>query len=443
MSTRSLKNSIEVFARAEKTHSAGVSSSTRGRKVGWYPVPPVIERGEGAYLIDVDGNQYIDYLGAHGAVVLGHNPEPVVNAVTRAIQQRGALFALPYDLEYKVSEKLTAYVPSLEKVKFSNSGSEACHYAVRLARAFTGKTKILKFEGHYHGWTDVLHYSYHPALDDAGPDEEPKTVAECPGMVPEFSNSVVAIQWNDPDALVRAVSRYKDELAAIITEPIMGNSGIILPKPGYLELLRQVTRDNKIMLIFDEVITGFRGNVGGAQADLGVIPDITVLAKALGAGFVVSAYGGSDEVMQGLSEETFMHGGTFNSNVVAMAATLANLTEVGTPGFFDKMKQRCWKLSDGIQKIFSGAGVPVFIHRYGSMFTPFFSKTDVFNYRDVVRNVNQKAHSAFHRALIERGVIIYPFYVSRWYISAAHSDTDIQNTLDRVADSVNEVKAAF
>ncbi len=432
-----------MLDRARQTVAAGVSSRTRGVKAGWYPEPLFIDHAEGAYLFDVDGNQYIDYMCGQGPLILGHRPQPVIDAVVQTLQERGTMFGLSYDLEYEAAEKITEHIPSMQKIKFSNTGSEACHYAVRLARAVTGKNKILKFEGHFHGWMDVVYFSYHPPIAQAGPQSAPCTIAESTG-IPEQSNDLVIVApWNDADALAALIERHKDELAAVIAEPVMGNCGVIAPQPGYLEAVRELTRANGILLIFDEIITGFRCALGGAQSVLQVIPDITVIAKAMGAGFPVSAYGGSDEVMQTLIDEAMPHGGTYNSNLMAIAAVKATITELERPGFYEQLIGNTTLLADGVRAIFTDMGIPVFIHQFGAHFTPIFATRDVYNYREFVQHASQPAYTALHRALIERGVLIYPSHKTRWYVSAAHSTADIQNTLDRVYDSVAEIKAAL
>ncbi|RIK34125.1 MAG: aspartate aminotransferase family protein, partial [Chloroflexi bacterium] len=273
--------SYELFQRAQKVVAGGVTSIVRGTSAGWLPYPPMIQRGDGSHLYDVDENEYIDYVMGHGPLILGHRPRNVSQAVAEAILAYGNLFALPYELEQVTANKIRDRFPSMELVKFSNSGSEATHYAVRLARAITGRDKIIKFEGQYHGWTDATEYSYHPAIKDLGPRTAPRTIPAAAGTPMEYARLVLTQPWNDADLLRKTLRDHRGEIAAIITEPIMANCGVIPPAPGYLKFLREATREHDILLIFDEVITGLRAARGGAQELYDVKPDITVLAKAL------------------------------------------------------------------------------------------------------------------------------------------------------------------
>lgn len=431
--------SAELFERAQESIAGGVTSVVRGTSAGWLPYPPMIARGDGSHLYDVDENEYIDYVLGHGPLILGHRPRAVTQAVVEAIQEYGNMFALPYEMEQRVAEKIRERIPSMELVKFSNSGSEATHYAVRLARAITGRDKIIKFEGQYHGWTDATEYSYHPAVKDLGPRTSPRTIPAAAGTPMEYARFVITQPWNDPEILQKTIRDHRGEIAAIITEPIMANCGVIPPASGYLQFLREITRGNDILLIFDEVITGMRASRGGAQELYGVRPDVTVLAKALGAGFAVAAYGGSRAVMEPVARDDILHAGTYNANVVAMSAAYATLNELDKPNTYEHLELVSDKLATGIQDIFERAGIPVQVQRVASFFQIYFSSKPIREYRDAAQYADLVKFRRLQRALRVRGVLIYPNGLGRWFVSTAHTNEDIEATLNAVEDSVGDL----
>lgn len=431
--------SAELFQRAQGSIAGGVTSITRGTTIGWRPYPPFIQRGDGARLYDVDENEYIDYVLGHGPLILGHRPREVTQAVVRAVQEYGALFALPHELEQKVAEKIRTHMPSMELVKFCNSGSEATHYAVRLARAVTGRDKIVKFEGQYHGWTDATEYSYHPAVKDLGPRTSPRTIPAAAGTPMELARFVITQPWNDPEILAKTVRDHRHEIAAIITEPVMANCGVITPRAGYLEFLRQITRENDILLIFDEVITGLRVSLGGAQEAYGVRPDITVVGKALGAGFPVAAYGGSREVMEPVARDEVLHAGTFNGNLVAMSAAYATVCELEKTGIYDRLESLGDKLARGANEILTRAGHTVQVQRVSSFFQIYFSPTPIREYRDAAQNADLAKFRTLHQGLRVRGVLVYPYGLGRWFLSTAHTQTDVDKTLMALEDAAKEI----
>lgn len=430
--------SAELFARAQESIAGGVTSVVRGTSAGWLPYPPMIQRGDGSHLYDVDENEYIDYVLGHGPLILGHRPPNVTQAVVQALVECGNMFALPYELEQRVAVKIQDRFPSMELVKFSNSGSEATHYAVRLARALTGRDKIVKFEGQYHGWTDATEYSYHPALKDLGPRTSPRTIPAAAGTPMEYARLVITQPWNDADILRRTLRDHRGEIAAIITEPIMANCGVIPPAPGYLQFLRQVTRENDILLIFDEVITGLRASRGGAQELYDVKPDITVLAKALGAGFGVAAYGGSRAVMEPVARDEILHAGTYNANVVAMSAAYATLDELDRPGTYEHLERVSDKLASGIHEIMQRAGIPVSVQRVASFFQVYFSPQPIREYRDAAQYADLLRFRKFQIALRRRGVLIYPNGLGRWFLSTAHTNSDVEATLNAIEDAIGD-----
>ncbi len=283
-------------------------------------------------MYDVDGNAYIDYLLGLGPMILGHRPPKVTAAVVELIQNRGTVFALPTAQEALLAQKIIAAVPSVEQVRLCNTGTEAVLYAMRLARAFTGREKIIRFEGMYHGFSDGVYWSKHPQLDEAGPDRHPVAVPQGPGMSKALAENLIILPWNDVDALQAAVAREGDDIAAILTEPVMCNTGCILPEPGYLAAMRDIAQARGIVLIYDEVITGFRLGFGGAQGIYGIKPDVSVFAKGMGGGFPVAALGGRRDIMELVAEGTVSMAGTYSANGIAVAAANAALDELGAPG---------------------------------------------------------------------------------------------------------------
>lgn len=430
--------SAELFASAQESIAGGVTSVVRGTSAGWLPYPPMIQRGDGSHLYDVDENEYIDYVLGHGPLILGHRPGQVTQAVAEAILEYGNMFALPYQMEQQVAEKIRDRFPSMELVKFSNSGSEASHYAVRLARAITGRDKIIKFEGQYHGWTDATEYSYHPAVKDLGPRTSPRTIPAAAGIPMDYARLILTQPWNDADILRKTIRDHRGEIAAIITEPIMANCGVIPPMDGYLKFLRDITRENDILLIFDEVITGLRASRGGAQQLYDIKPDITILAKALGAGFAVAAYGGSRAVMEPVARDEILHAGTYNANVVAMSAANATLDQLDQPGTYEQLERVTAKLANGIQDIFNQNNITAHIQRVASFFQIYFSPKPIREYRDAAQYADLTKFRKFQVALRKRGVLIYPNGLGRWFVSTAHTNSDIEATLEAVQDSIGE-----
>src|SRR5271155_4653923 len=287
------RRSGELFTEASRVIPGGAGSSARTVKFGWKPYPPFMAEGYGSRLRDVDGHEYVAYLLGLGPMILGHRHPAVTPAVSSAVSELGPCFGLPYELEIEAARKVTEAVPGVELVRFSNSGSEVVGTAVRLARAHTGRRPIIPLAGHYHGWQDTVYWSHHVDPELAGPDRRPRPIPSGPGVPAELEATLIVLTWNDPDSFVAVMEERGDQVAAVITEPAVFNTGCILPEPGYLELLREQTRRHGALLIFDEVITGFRFARGGAQEYFGVTPDLTTMAKGLGGGFPVAAIGGS------------------------------------------------------------------------------------------------------------------------------------------------------
>ena len=441
--TYSTTRSQAAYLAAQDVIAGGVNSGARGPGAGWVPGPPVAARGQGSHLWDVDGNEYIDYLLALGPMIHGHAHPEITEAVTRAIHEIGTMFALPYELEATAARKIVEAVPSVELVRFGNSGTEVVLHATRLARAWTGRDVVVRFEGQYHGWADQLEWSHHPDLAAAGPRLRPIALPGSPGIPGVIGQTLAVLPWNDQDAVEQLVAEQGDRIAAILTEPIMGNTGVIPPRPGYLRFLREITAAHGIVLIFDEVITGFRVALGGGQGYYGVIPDLTTMAKALGGGFPVAALGGKREIMDQVSDGHVLHAGTYNANTVAIASASASLDVLAKPGTHERLFARSERLTKGMTGIFERAGVPVQMQGVGPMFQFWFSETPIVDYRDAARHLNSPKYAALARALHERGVLVHPSNIELWFVSTVHTDADIDATLQAFEDAVAATRSTL
>lgn len=430
-----LSRSKRMYERACKFISGGVNSAMRG---AMKPFPIFFERGEGSKIYDVDGNEYIDYTLSFGPLILGHSPANVINAVREQLD-KGWIYGAQHELEIKLSEKLTQIIPCAELIRYSNTGTEAVQTALRLARAYTGKNKIVKFEGHYHGWADNILISYHPELEEAGSMESPYSVLTSSGQVESVLKDIIIIPWNNLEILEEAVEKHKDEIAGIITEPMMCNSGVIYPAKGYLEGLRRIATENKIVLIFDEVITGFRLTLGGAQKYFNVIPDIAVFGKAMAAGFPISSITGKRDIMNLITQGKVIHAGTFNSNPISIAAAYATVTELekNNGEVYKHISSLGKKLKEGIEKIVEEVGLPALLQGPGPMFHLFFThRKSVNHYRDYLDS-DMETYGRFIEYLLHEGILSLSRGI--WYISAAHSDEDIDGTLEVVRKGIKHL----
>lgn len=428
--------SAALYQKACGPIPAGVNSTARATWSGWDPYPLFVERGAGAYLYDVDGNAYIDYLLGLGPMILGHCPPQVTAAVVEQIQNRGTVFALPTAQEALLAQKIIAAVPSVEQVRLCNTGTEAVIYAVRLARAFTGREKIIRFEGMYHGFSDGVYWSKHPHLDEAGPDRNPVAIPQGPGMSKALAQNLIILPWNDIDALQEAVAREGDAIAAILTEPVMCNTGCILPEPGYLAAMRDIAQARGIVLIYDEVITGFRLGFGGAQGIYGIKPDISVFAKGLGGGFPVAALGGRRDIMKLVAQGTVSMAGTYSANGIAVAAANAALDQLGVPGMYEALFARCARFYSGLSAIFARHGLPAYVVGLGPVLQVWFAHKPIRNYRDAARYADHDIFRRWWEGMLERDVLFHPGAFENLFVSFAHSDADIDRTLvaaDQVA----------
>ena len=438
---RRTARSASLYPQACELIPAGVNSTARARFSGWDPYPLFVDRGSGAHLFDVDGNRYIDYLLGLGPMLLGHRPPGVTAAVVRAISERGTVFALPTADEMRLAQQIVAAVPSVEQVRLCNTGTEAVIYALRLARTFTGRQKIVRFEGMYHGFGDGVYWSKHPALEDAGPDERPVPVAQGPGVPAAIAEQLIILPWNDLPALRAALERHGTGIAAVLTEPVMCNTGCILPEPGYLEAMRELTAAHGIVLIYDEVITGFRLHLAGAQGLYGIKPDLTVFAKGLGGGFPVAALGGRRDIMQLAADGTVSIAGTYTANTIAVAAALAALEELRVPGMYERLNGLCEQLYAGLERCFHDAGIPAHVVGLGPVMQVWFSREPIRNYRDAVRHASHTLFRRWWEGMLEQGVLFHPHAFENLFVSFAHSHADVEATLAAARRVLADMKA--
>ena len=404
--------------------AGGVSSQARGAAK---PIPLFFESASGSHLTDVDGRTYIDYALAWGPLILGHGHPAVVEAVERQLK-KFVIVGAQNELEIKVAEKICQMVPCAELVAFSSTGSEVVQMALRVARAFTGRLKFIRFEGHYHGWHDNVLAGSRPQRVDGNWQNLPYTE----GANPAAAAEVIALSWNDLPGLEAILRARGNEIAAIITEPILCNCSCLMPAPGFLAGVRELATRHGVVLIFDEVITGFRIAPGGAQAHYGIIPDLTTLGKAVAGGLSLSAVAGKREIMNLIAQRRVLHGGTFNGHPLALAASLATLEtlDANDGAVLQKIRKTGEALKEGIRKLALEAEIPVLINGFGAAFhVSFTRRTAMSNYRDTL-DADLRARDVFLSALVEAGV--YPLPDGRWYTSVAHTEEDVATTLAAV-----------
>ncbi|MBI3333764.1 MAG: glutamate-1-semialdehyde 2,1-aminomutase [Candidatus Omnitrophica bacterium] len=408
------------WRKARRVLAGGVNSPVRSfSAVGSSPF--FVDRGEGPYLWDVEGKRYLDYVGSWGALILGHRHPAVMRAVAGALRN-GTCFGTPTPQETALAEAITGAFPSMEQVRFVSSGTEAVMSAIRLARAKTSRSKVLKFEGAYHGHADSL-------LARAGSGMFTLGLPSSPGVPLHVAADTISVSFNGLKGVAEAVRRHRREIACLIVEPVMANSGLIPPEPGFLEGLRRLTREEGIVLIFDEVITGFRLCYGGAQKLYGVEPDLTVLGKAIGGGFPVGAYGGGRKLMGLLSPAGPVYqAGTLSGHPVAMAAGLATLEALRRPGVYRRLNERAGQLKKGLLALSQRAGVPAAVHQTGGLLTLFFSKAAPRNAAQAKRS-DSRRYARYFRRMLKEGVYLPPSSFEAWFISAAHGRRQIDETL--------------
>ena len=421
-----------LYERACKVMPGGVNSPVRAfRAVGSTPV--FIERGEGPYIYDADGKRYIDYVGSWGPLILGHAHPAVVEAVTE-VARKGFSFGAPTALECELAELVVSLVPSIEKIRMVNSGTEAVMSAIRLARGFTGRDIVIKFAGCYHGHVDGL-------LIAAGSGPATFGHPTTPGVPEGYAKNTLVVPYNDLDAVKAAADAHADNLACIILEPVAGNMGVVPPSDGFLQGLRDICDATGALLVFDEVITGFRVGLGGAQELYGVTPDLTTLGKILGGGFPVGAFGGRAEIMNQLSPDGAVYqAGTLSGNPVAMAAGLATLRELTKPGVYDRLSETAARLGRLTQDAARDAGVTVTTTRVGSMMGLFFARGPIRSFDDVSKCDTALFAKYFH-ALLERGVYIAPSQFEAGFVSLAHTDEIIDETAHCVREALSRMSS--
>jgi glutamate-1-semialdehyde 2,1-aminomutase len=428
MSLNSFERSRRAMSEGARHLAGGASSNFR---LGVSPTPLVIERGEGPYVVDIDGNRLIDYYAALGPMILGHNPPAVREAVIRQLE-RGVLYAAQTELEFEAAELVCRLVPCAERVRFVSSGTEAVQAALRLARAATGRSKIVKFEGHYHGWMDNILWSVHPSAEDSGPADAPRRVGASAGQDELAGANTDILGWNDLEAVVARLERR--DVAALIMEPAMCNSSVIAPRAGYLEGVRDACTRTGTILIFDEVITGFRLGIGGAQGRFGVTPDLCTMGKALANGFPVAAVAGRGDILDQLAAGGVLHGGTYNAHPTGMAATVATLTALAEGSAYAAIERSGRRLMEGIAGLLRDHQVVANVQGFPGIFHVAIGTSDpIANFRDS-RWASKPAYVQLTTALLERGV--RALERGSWFMSAAHDEAVIDRTLAIVEDAI-------
>lgn len=412
--------SQEIFASAQNLMPGGVSSPVRAFKsVGGQPI--VFDRVKDAYIWDVDGNKYIDYVGTWGPAICGHAHPEVISALHEALE-KGTSFGAPSYLENVLAEMVIAAVPSIEMVRFVNSGTEACMAVLRLMRAYTNREKIIKFEGCYHGHADMF-------LVKAGSGVATLGLPDSPGVPKSATSNTLTAPYNDLEAVKALFEENRDQIAGVILEPVVGNAGFITPDAGFLEGLRELTHEHGALLVFDEVMTGFRIAYGGAQEKFGITPDLTTLGKVIGGGLPVGAYGGRREIMSLIAPAGPVYqAGTLSGNPLAMTAGIKTLELLQKPGAYDYLERITKKLADGLLQAAQEAGHAACGGHLSAMFGLFFTSGPVHNYEDAKKSDTAK-FGRFHRGMLERGIYLAPSQFEAGFTSLAHTEEDIDQTI--------------
>ncbi len=426
--------SQQWFARAQQSLVEGVNSPSRGAAV-YAGSPIVLERGRGSHVWDADGNEYIDFMMSFGALIQGHAHPKLVQVVSETMAE-GSHFAAATSAEVEAAERFCRMVPSAEEVRFANTGSEATMLALRLARAYTGRTKFLKFEGHYHGWYDpyLLNAHSHPP-EQLGPPDNPARIPDSEGIPARTFDDVVLAPWNDFEALERVMDQHGCELAAVITEPIMANMGCILPQDGYLQKLRELTRRHGVLLVLDEVVTGFRYAPGGCQEYYRIQPDISTFGKALGAGFPIGAVAGPRDILDRLrwGDHMVLHYGTFNGHRLTMKVVAANLDLLSENhnAAYRRLHALGNTATSGLRDVFRRRKVNAIVQGFGPMFQIYFTDRDTIrDYRDYCTYADASKYSRFIHLLLHRGIYMTPSNGLHWIMSTAHTEGDVERLIE-------------
>jgi glutamate-1-semialdehyde 2,1-aminomutase len=422
--------STELFERGKKTLVGGVDSPVRAfRAVGGTPL--VIDHAKGARLHDVDGREYIDYVCSWGALILGHAHPDVVAAISEQAA-RGTSYGMTSPLEIELGEKITRAIPSVEMVRFVSSGTEAAMSALRLARAFAGRDLVIKFEGCYHGHSDSF-------LSEAGSGLATLGIAACPGVPDAVANLTLNARYNDIRAVEDLFKQHAGKIAAVIVEPVAANMGVVPPAPGFLEGLRSITQREGALLIFDEVITGFRVGYGGAQSVYKIDPDLTVMGKIIGGGLPVAAYGGKRRIMERVAPlGPVYQAGTLSGNPLAMRAGLATLPKLEVSGFYEDVNRKALRLAEGLRSSWKESGVAGQVNVAGSLLTMFFTEKPVNNYADAKKS-DAARFAAFFHGMLDRGIFLAPSQYEALFVSAAHTDADIDRTIASARETLNTI----
>jgi glutamate-1-semialdehyde 2,1-aminomutase len=428
-----VRRSQELWQRALESIPGGVNSPVRAMgAVGL--TPPFIRSGRGCRVEDVDGNRFLDYVGSWGPLILGHAQPDVVAAVQRAAE-KGTSFGAPTEAEVLFAEKLCKLVPSLEQVRLVSSGTEATMSALRLARGFTGRDLIVKFDGCYHGHADGLLVAAGSGLATLG-------IPSCPGVPAAVAGLTLSLPYNDLEAVAQTFAQRGDQIAAVIVEPVAGNMGVVEPREGFLAGLRDLCQAHGALLIFDEVITGFRVALGGAQERFGVLPDLTCLGKIIGGGLPLGAYGGRREVMQKIAPcGPVYQAGTLSGNPLATAAGLTVLELLQAPRLYETLEDLSARLYDGLGRVFSAKGLPHRGQRVGAMFTYFFQAGPVVDYASAAKSDTQ-LFARFYQAMFKRGIYLAPSQFEATLVSVAHDQAAVDQTISAAEEAVKEILAA-